>query len=484
MAEFYAHERLAKAAAQSMTMDPMVYENFSAYLVGSNGPDPMFFRVLWRFEGGGMGVQKLGARLHDERCGRFVRELVDQANTPAQRAYALGFLCHYALDQVIHPYVRWQCRPGGDFSMEGGHGYLEEAIDSALYCKDNPKAGSLEPPVMELGVFLVEPRAEEEIDELLRTACSGVCRPEEVKTLVLAGNTTMLYLWSGRDPVSLSAAPFAADCLFGQTVEAQGRSAVLPPCMNAFVGADITCAVLASGLAESDRVAVLCDIGTNGEIALWKGGELLVTSTAAGPAFEGAGISCGCGSVPGAVDRVWLENGRIAARTIGGQAAVGVCGSGLIDAVAAYLQTGDIDETGATEEDTLPLRDGVALLPKDVRAVQLAKAAIAAGLETLLRNANLAPEDVDDLYIAGGFGSHLHIPSAVTIGLLPAALAAKARAIGNASLEGASRLLLSREEGEKARGIAARSRHVALGGNPMFNERYIENMMFESSDCD
>ena len=301
---------------------------------------------------------------------------------------------------------------------------------------------------------------------------------------MLAGNTTMLYLWSGRDPVSLSAAPFAADCLFGQTVEAQGRSAVLPPCMNAFVGADITCAVLASGLAESDRVAVLCDIGTNGEIALWKGGELLVTSTAAGPAFEGAGISCGCGSVPGAVDRVWLENGRIAARTIGGQAAVGVCGSGLIDAVAAYLQTGDIDETGATEEDTLPLRDGVALLPKDVRAVQLAKAAIAAGLETLLRSANLAPEDVDDLYIAGGFGSHLHIPSAVTIGLLPAALAAKARAIGNASLEGASRLLLSREEGEKARGIAARSRHVALGGNPMFNERYIENMMFESSDCD
>lgn len=174
MAEFYAHERLAKAAAQSMTMDPMVYENFSAYLVGSNGPDPMFFRVLWRFEGGGMGVQKLGARLHDERCGRFVRELVDQANTPAQRAYALGFLCHYALDQVIHPYVRWQCRPGGDFSMEGGHGYLEEAIDSALYCKDNPKAGSLEPPVMELGVFLVEPRAEEEIDELLRTAIRRV----------------------------------------------------------------------------------------------------------------------------------------------------------------------------------------------------------------------------------------------------------------------------------------------------------------------
>ena len=313
---------------------------------------------------------------------------------------------------------------------------------------------------------------------LLAEACQGVCPPEAVESLVLAGNTTMLYLWTGRNPASLSAAPFQADCLFGQRVEEAGRHILLPSCMNAFVGADITCAVLASGLTESDRTAVLCDIGTNGEIALWKAGELLVTSTAAGPAFEGAGISCGCGSVTGAIDRVWLENGRIAARTIGGAPAVGVCGSGLIDAVAAYLTTGDIDETGATEEETLPLRDGVALLPRDVRAVQLAKAAIAAGLETLLSEAHLAPGEVDDLYIAGGFGNHLSVPSAVTIGLLPAELMGKARAIGNAALEGASRLLLSEEEGEKARGIAARSRHVALGGNPKFNERYIENMLF------
>ncbi|MGI5884793.1 MAG: zinc dependent phospholipase C family protein [Candidatus Spyradocola sp.] len=174
MAEFYAHERLAKAAAQDLAMAPAVYENFSAFLVGSNGPDPLFFRVIWRFEDGGFGVRKLGTHLHEERCGRFVRELVDQANTPAQRAYALGFLCHYALDQIIHPFVHWQCRKGGDFSMEGGHGYLEEAMDSALYRKDHPEANSLEPPVMDFGVFLLEPRAEEEIDELLRTAIRRV----------------------------------------------------------------------------------------------------------------------------------------------------------------------------------------------------------------------------------------------------------------------------------------------------------------------
>ena len=174
MAEFYAHERLAKAAAQSMTMDPQVYENFSAYLVGANGPDPLFFRGIWRLEGGGVRLWHLGNRLHEERCGRFVQELVDQAHTPVLRAYALGFLCHYALDQVLHPYVRWQCRPDGEFSMPGGHGYLEEAIDSALYLSDNPTAESLEPPVMEYGVFLLEKRAEKEIDELLRAAVRRV----------------------------------------------------------------------------------------------------------------------------------------------------------------------------------------------------------------------------------------------------------------------------------------------------------------------
>ena len=316
------------------------------------------------------------------------------------------------------------------------------------------------------------------LEELLRRACAGVCAPEAVRTYVLTGNTTMLYLWQGRDPRSLSAAPFAADHLFGETVEEQGRCALLPPCMNAFVGADITSALLASGLTDSSRTALLCDIGTNGEIALWHGGELLVTSTAAGPAFEGAGISCGCGSVPGAVDRVTLENGRVQAHTIGGQPAVGVCGSGLLDAVAAYLQTGDIDETGATEEERLPLQGDVALLPRDIRAVQLAKAAIAAGIETLLEEAGLAAEQVDDLYIAGGFGSHLSVRSAVTIGLLPRALQNRTTILGNAALEGACRLLLCRAEGEAARAIAARARHVPLGGNPAFNARYVENMLF------
>ncbi len=315
---------------------------------------------------------------------------------------------------------------------------------------------------------------------LLSRACAEAgISSEQVESMVITGNTTMLYLVTGRDPAALSRAPFEADCLFDCTAEFCGRQAYLPPCMHAFVGADITCAVLASGMCGREETALLCDVGTNGELALWQDGKLLVTSTAAGPAFEGAGISCGCGSVAGAVDRVWVENGRLGAHTIGGAPASGVCGSGLIDAVAAALILGEVDETGAMEEDALVLAEGVRLLPGDIRAVQLAKAAIAAGVETLLETAGIQARAVDTFYIAGGFGSHLDVRSAAAIGLFPAVLTRKARVIGNAALTGAAQMLLDRRLQEQARRIAASAVHVNLGGNPRFNQHYMDRMMFE-----
>ena len=297
--------------------------------------------------------------------------------------------------------------------------------------------------------------------------------------MVVTGNTTMLYLLTGRDPKSLSFAPFEADCLFDETIVLDSAQAWLPPCMNAFVGADITCAVLASGMCDRNETALLCDVGTNGEIALWKDGALFVSSTAAGPAFEGAGISCGVSSVRGAIDRVWTEHDRVCVHTIGDAPAVGVCGSGLIDAVAAFLDTEQIDETGAMEADALPLAEGIMLTRADVRAVQLAKAAIAAGILTLMETAGVSPDEVSAVYIAGGFGSHLNVDSAARIGLIPPALAKRVKVLGNAALTGAARLLLDRREHDRAREIARRARHVALGGNPRFNERYMDQMFFE-----
>lgn len=315
----------------------------------------------------------------------------------------------------------------------------------------------------------------------MRSAATEAIRsliPAETDSLVITGNTTMLYLLTGRDPRPLSAFPFEADCLFDFEEPFLGRPAYYPPCMHAFVGADISCSVLASGMWEKEESSLLCDLGTNGEMALKKGNRLYVTSTAAGPAFEGAGISCGCGSVEGAVDRVWLENGTLCLHTVAEKDPVGVCGSGLIDAVAAFLQLGLIDETGLAEED-LRLCRGLCLTQKDVRQVQLAKAAIAAGMETLMETAGVRPEDIGTLYIAGGFGSHLNVAGAVAIGLIPEALAPKAKVLGNASLTGAARMLLNRGQAARLREIAAHAEHVNLGGNPRFNDAFMEKMMFE-----
>ncbi len=318
------------------------------------------------------------------------------------------------------------------------------------------------------------------VESLIAEACaeSGIA-PDMVDVLVFAGNTTMLYLLTGRDTTCLSCAPFQVDCLYDEEVSILGRKAYLPPCMHAFVGADITCAVLASGMCKQEETALLCDIGTNGEIALWNKGVLYVTSTAAGPAFEGAAISCGCSSVSGAIDKVWVRDGVIKVHTIEEKQAVGICGSGLIDAIGALLALGEIDETGDMEQEFCVLQGNVGISREDVREVQLAKAAIAAGMETLLEIAGVDMEEIQTFYLAGGFGSHLDVSSAVAIGLLPKALENRVKVIGNAALAGTADILLHRKMAEEARRIAHVSKHVNLGGNELFNQKYIEKMFFE-----
>ena len=327
------------------------------------------------------------------------------------------------------------------------------------------------------------PALQQQVRQAIEALCHETCQsagrmPETIDALVLTGNTTMLYLLTGRNPAPLSHAPFAADTLFGIQTKFFGRAAYLPPCMNAFVGADITCAVLASGMCAQAETALLCDIGTNGEIALWHDGTLNVTSTAAGPAFEGAGISCGCRSVAGAIDRVWEENGNLCIHTIQDAPPCGLCGSGLIDAVAVLLAREDVSVTGAAPVEGLTLCPSVRLLREDIRAVQMAKAAISTGIQLLLRQAGVRAEDVRALYLAGGFGSHLNLQSAAAIGLLPPTLIPRTKVIGNAALAGAAGLLLDRSQRAAAEALAADAQHVSLSGHPDFNDTYVENMLF------
>lgn len=325
------------------------------------------------------------------------------------------------------------------------------------------------------------------LDEMLAELASGVgIEAREIERVVITGNTVMLSLLVGESVEPFSHAPFDARRLFGEEVTAQVLSLAclapqtpiyLPRCISAFVGADTTCAVLATHLCESET-AMLADIGTNGEMALWHGGRLTVCSTAAGPAFEGVGISCGMRGAVGAIDRVTLVGGQMHTHTIGNVAPIGLCGSGLCDAVACLLDLELLDESGYLEDEPVVLDGKVALTQKDIRMLQLAKSAIGAGLSTLAAYRDLAVADVPSLFIAGGFGHYLNMRSASRIGLLPAALAGVARAVGNAALDGAATLLLDADSRERAESLAENAETLELSTNATFAERYIEGMGF------
>lgn len=312
----------------------------------------------------------------------------------------------------------------------------------------------------------------------IRTLAKDTGYFDRIDTWCLTGNTTMLFLLCGRNPQSFATAPYMADHLFGEAFSFLGKPAYLPNCMHAFVGADITCALLASGMSNSTGTALLCDIGTNGEIALWKNGTLYITSTAAGPVFEGAGISCGCQSVVGAIEKVSLQNGAFSVTTIGNTTPIGLCGSGVIDTIACLLENGTVDETGAMEPEELLLCKGVFINRQDIRNVQLAKAAIAAGIRTLLEVTKTSEEELSAFYLAGGFGKHLNLDSAVRIGLFPASLRNKASILGNAALKGAASMLTDETLKETAQAIAEKADYLSLPDNPAFSKNYIEELSF------
>ena len=303
---------------------------------------------------------------------------------------------------------------------------------------------------------------------------------DDIDKMVIAGNTAMLYLLMGLNPASIAEYPFRSETLFGCRTYLWGIETLLLPCMNAFVGGDITAAVLSVGMCEKEKNALLCDIGTNGEIALWKDGKLYVTSTSAGPAFEGAEISCGCGAVDGAVYRVWAEEGEIFAHTIGNKPACGICGSGLIDSVAAFLENGRIDQTGAVKAPLVINANGgsISLTQNDIRAFQLAKSAIAAGIQILLNRSKTETERVSELFLAGGFGTRLDTSSAEKTGLLPSVLAKRSVSIGNAALAGAACVLFDQSLALRAEEIAKNAVHIPLGGNEDFNTAFINNINF------
>ena len=320
---------------------------------------------------------------------------------------------------------------------------------------------------------------------LAELAAAANLTPAAIDGAVITGNTVMLTLLTQGDVTPFTAAPFACGQLFGGTHSAAALGlegltcpVYLTPCASAFFGGDAIAAILASGMTDSPDTALLADVGTNGELALWHGGKLYACSTAAGPAFEGVGISCGMTARRGAVHAVDLVNGTLHPRVIGGGEAVGLCGSGLIDAAACLLMRGDLSPDGGLEAP-VPLAPRVILTPADVRALQLSKSAIRAGIDTLLHTAAIDGEAVETLYLAGGLGSTLDPVNGACIGLWPAAWSARLQVLGNAALEGAARLLLDTRLRPRAERLAGEITPVELATDPYFADAFIKNLSFE-----
>ena len=315
-----------------------------------------------------------------------------------------------------------------------------------------------------------------------------------VKEIGISGNTTMISLLMGYSCEGLGAYPFTpvnidaveADyfTIFGNHRHTC-KLRILPG-ISAFVGGDITAGLLACGFDRKEKVSILVDLGTNGEMAIGNQDKIFVTSTAAGPAFEGGNIICGTGSIPGAISHVTYKNNGFELETIGNQEASGICGTGVIDITYELLKQKLIDETGLLNDKFF--EDGILLAKskeseirfyqKDIREIQLAKAAIRAGLETLLVNYGVGYDEIDDIYIAGGFGYKMDIDKAIGIGLFPKACKNKLKAIGNSSLKGNLSYLTEKDAKERMRKITQLSEEVSLAASSTFYELYLQHMCF------
>ena len=304
------------------------------------------------------------------------------------------------------------------------------------------------------------------------------------KNTVIVANTTLLHFLTGQPVEQLGKAPYVCKDLFGKEYSLFQTTCYLTPCISAFVGGDITAGILATRMTESSRKSMLVDLGTNGEIAYWDGASLHAASTAAGPAFEGAGIFMGMPAKPGAVNHVSYQNGVIRYTTVGNTKALGICGSGIIDALAVMKKTGVLEESGALcNEHSLCSLDfhgkpcfripgtEVILRQEDIRKLQLAKSAIHAGMLTLAN-------EVDTLYFSGGFGSGIDFRNAELIGLLPKNFAKEVKILGNTALFGGTLALFSKANREKLSQIATGCKTIPLHQNPEFTNRYIEAMSF------
>jgi uncharacterized 2Fe-2S/4Fe-4S cluster protein (DUF4445 family) len=342
-------------------------------------------------------------------------------------------------------------------------------------------------------------------DLVLEALVAGDGSAVGVRELAICGNTTMVQLFLGIDPGPLGVAPY--EPAFTAAVERPARDVGLArvpnarlyilPGVSAFVGSDVTAGLLATRLDEAAGPSLLIDLGTNGEIVLRTPGALLAASTAAGPALEGASISCGMLAETGAIESVGTDGEGLRLETIGGVAPRGLCGSGLLDLIAVLLDAGVLDATGLLRPDAshalagrvheidgvraFEVAPNVHLTQLDVRQVQLAKAAVASGLALLLEAASVETADVTEVFVAGGFGYHVRPEAVVRMGMVPPEWLTRLRFAGNTARAGAAIALLDSAARRRAEAIAAHVTTIDLAARPEFSARFVDAMDFPAA---
>jgi len=330
----------------------------------------------------------------------------------------------------------------------------------------------------------------EQIAEMTTKICkSSNTTPDQIGSISISANTIMQHLAAGLSPVSMGVAPFTPTSLFGEYLPvwedipvSDDTMIYYTPGISAYVGGDITSGLLAAGFDDMTETALFIDIGTNGEIVLKHKNTYYCCATAAGPAFEGAEIEKGMIAAPGAIDHVmWNdEKESIDFTVIGEDKPTGLCGSGLLDALAVLLDIEEVDETGRLDGDKYYIAqdEEVYITAGDVRKLQLAKAAIAAGVQVLFHFAGISADEVKMLAVAGGFGSYMDLKSAARIGLFPESMLPIAQAVGNTSGEGAVLTISSEKSIKQLEKIRNACEYIELSSMSFFNDKFIDEMMF------
>lgn len=400
---------------------------------------------------------------------------------------------------------------------------------ASMLNKQQPFGGDV---ITRISATMMDPDALGRLTQLARQTLSelaqevldeGGISPQSVYEVALAGNATMTALLLGIDPEPLGVAPFIQVSADWPVLHASdlgidvhpGARATIFPALGAYVGGDIVAGMLASGLDRDKRVRLFIDVGTNCEIALSDGERIVTTAAPAGPAFEGGAIRCGMRAADGAIEVITLNAGAesddeaVTLGVIGDAEPRGICGSGLVDAVSELVRVGLLDESGRLISDQAaaalvpalagrlatigdgervfilhrptpdaPTVECVYLSQRDVRELQFAKAAISTGWTLLLEELGVAPRDVQQVLLAGSFGSYLSPPSAVRIGLVPKLPVLRIVSAGNVAGEGAKMVLLSARERAGAEAMLADVAYIELSDRPDFNDRFIDQLAF------